>query len=261
LPPVALVRLFRRNRRRYGGYVVHGGIALLLIGVAASSSFQHSRNVTLGPGQSTSVDGYKIAYVRPTATATAQKLSFGAVLRVSKNGKRVTTLHTSRGFYPSQDVTQGLIGRFFNGEADSDVGLRAGLTRDIWTVVNPDLTPLNPYINRGNAVFAAALPKVMKQMPTLTPARQQAALNQLWTLRDQAITGITARYVSHPWPINFLFIVDPLVSWIWIGALIVALGGLIALWPVPALARRRASVPSAAARPAPAPVAAVREPA
>jgi hypothetical protein len=68
--------------------------------------------------------------------------------------------------------------------------------------------------------------------------------------------------VSRPWPINFLFIVDPLVSWIWIGALVVACGGLIALWPLPALARRRSPVAAPApARTAPAPVTAVREPA
>ncbi|HZU60122.1 MAG TPA: hypothetical protein VE983_04110, partial [Solirubrobacteraceae bacterium] len=35
------------------------------------------------------------------------------------------------------------------------------------------------------------------------------------------------------------FIVDPLVSWIWIGALIVALGGLLALWPRSVRGRRQ----------------------
>jgi len=258
LAPLALARLIRRNRRRYGGYIVHAGIALLLIGVAASSSFQHSRNVTLAPGQSTSVDGYRIAYVRPLAAASSQKLSFGAVLRVTKGGKYVTTLRTTRGFYPSQDPTMGPIGRFFNGEADSDVGLQAGLTRDIWTVVNPDLSPLNGRIGQGNRVFTAAIMQAQANASRIAPAQAQAAMAQLWQFRDEAIVGIAARYATHPWPVNFLFIVDPLVSWIWIGALIVALGGLIALWPLPALARRRAAVP-AAARPAPATVTAVRE--
>ena len=34
-----------RNRRRYGGYIVHAGIAILFIAVAASSSFQTSSDV------------------------------------------------------------------------------------------------------------------------------------------------------------------------------------------------------------------------
>jgi cytochrome c-type biogenesis protein CcmF len=258
-PPVAVARLIQRNRRRYGGYIVHAGLAVLLIGVAASSSFQHPRDVVLAPGQHARVDGYEIRYVQPTVAATAQKISFGAVLDVSKGGKHVTTLRTTRGFYPSQDPTQGLIGRFFNGEADSNVGLRAGLTKDIWTVVNPDLAPLGSYINEGNRVFAAALARTMKSMPGLAAGQQQAALSTLWTLRDQAITGIANRYVTHPWPVEFLLIVDPLVTWIWIGAIIIATGGLIALWPIPSLARRRVrvSVPAPATAPA---VAAIREP-
>jgi len=259
-PPIALARLIRRNRRRYGGYIVHAGVAVLLIGVAASSSFQHSRDVVLAPGQHARVDGYRIDYVRPTVAATAQKISFGAVLAVSRGGRHVTTLRTTRGFYPSQDPTQGPIGRFFNGEADSDVGLRAGLTKDIWTVVNPDLSPLSGLINRGNAVFTTALSSTMRRAAALPPAQQQAALAPLWQYRDSAIVGIAERYVTHPWPVEFLLIVDPLVTWIWIGAIIIAAGGLIALWPIPVLARRRVPVraPSRAATPS---GAAVREPA
>jgi cytochrome c-type biogenesis protein CcmF len=140
------------------------------------------------------------------------------------------------------------------------VGLRAGLTKDIWTVVNPDLSPLSALINRGNAVFTTALSSTMRRAAALPPAQQQAALAPLWQYRDSAIVGIAERYVTHPWPVEFLLIVDPLVTWIWIGAIIIAAGGLIALWPIPALARRRASVsaPSRAAAPS---VAAVREPA
>ena len=259
LAPVALMRLVRRNRRRYGGYIVHAGVAVLLIGVAGSSSFQHSREVSLAPGQAARVDGYTVRYVKPTVSATPQKLSFGAVLAVSKGGKPVTTLSTTRGFYPSQDPTLGPISRFFQGEADSNVGLRAGLTRDIWTVVNPDLSPLGSEISRGDAVFTAAIKKTEAASLHMPAAQARAAMNQIWQYRDVAIVGIADRYVSHPWPINFLLIVDPLVSWLWIGALIVACGGLIAMWPMPPPPRGAAApAPARARKPA---VAAVREPA
>src|SRR6476646_7029873 len=72
-PPLALLALVRRNRRRYGGYVVHIGIAVLFIGVAASSSFQHASELGLSPGQSTRVGAYTVHYVRPTATVTPRK--------------------------------------------------------------------------------------------------------------------------------------------------------------------------------------------
>ena len=49
--PRALVRLAGRNRRRYGGYLVHAGIAVLFLGVAASSAFIEQRDVRLSPGE------------------------------------------------------------------------------------------------------------------------------------------------------------------------------------------------------------------
>jgi cytochrome c-type biogenesis protein CcmF len=246
--PVAFVQLVRRNRRRYGGYTAHFGLAVLLVGVAASSSFQHSRNVIISPGQSVGIDGFQIKYVRPTVSPTAAKISFGAILSVSKGASHVVTLHTTRGFYPSQDPTQGVIGRFFNGEADSQVGLRASITKDIWTVINPDLTPLQPMISKGDKLFAAALGSAMTRMAAekIPASEANVALAPLWQKRDQAIDEIAQRFVTHPWPINFLLIVSPLVSWLWLGAGIIAFGGLISLWPAPALARRRATAAYAA---------------
>jgi cytochrome c-type biogenesis protein CcmF len=251
--PLAFIGLIRRNRRRYGGYIAHAGLAVLLMGVAGSSSFQHSQTVNLSPGQHAVVDGYKITYIRPTAHASAAKISLGAVLDVSKNGKHVTTLTTSRGFYPAPlDPTVGPISEAFNGQSDSNVGLRAGLTHDLWAVANPNLQPLQAQIDQGDRVFERLMSK-------LTPAEasQPANLNFIRDERSAAIIGLTSRFVTHPWPVNFLLIVSPLVTWIWLGAMIIALGGLISLWPVPAVARRR-SAATVRARPPGVPV---REPA
>ena len=49
-PALALTGLVRRNRRRYGGYLVHIGISVLFIGVAASSAFNGERDIRLAPG-------------------------------------------------------------------------------------------------------------------------------------------------------------------------------------------------------------------
>jgi cytochrome c-type biogenesis protein CcmF len=237
-PPLALLRLVRRNRRRYGGYIVHAGVALALVGVAASTSFQHSRTATIKPGQSVLVDGYRITYVRPVASATAQKISLGAVLAVSSGRQRVATLQTTYGLYPSQDPSQGPIGRFFNGSNESRVGLKAGLTQDIWTVINPNVGPLQSLIAKGDAVLSKALGDAMAE----PPAARAQALSRLFGLRDIAIRGLTQRFVAHPWPATFLLIVSPLVTWLWLGAIVAALGGLIALWPLPPPRPRRAPV-------------------
>jgi cytochrome c-type biogenesis protein CcmF len=233
-PPVALLRLVRRNRRRYGGYIVHAGIAVALIGVAASTSFQHSRTATIGPGQSVTSDGYRFTYLRPTASATAEKISLGADIAVSSGAQREATLHTSYGLYASQDPTQP-IGRFFNGAStESRVGLKSGPFQDIWTVINPNITPLNGLIARGDEILGKALSDALRQ----PPATQSRALSLLYQARDVAIRGIAERFVTHPWKATFLIIVSPLVTWLWLGAIIAALGGLIALSPLPPPRRR-----------------------
>jgi len=238
--PLAFAQLVRRNRRRYGGYVVHAGLAVLLIGVAASTSFQHSRYATLMPGQSTKLDGYTVRYVKPTVAATPARLSLGAVLAVSKGGHPVATLNTRHELYPSQDPSLGPIGRFFNGSDESRIGLTSGFTRDVWTVVNPSLQPLQGLIMQGDRLFTRLERDTMPRVVGLPLAKANAALAPLWQARDRAIAELVARYVNHPWPVTFLMIVSPLVMWLWIGALIVVAGALIALWPIPTLAWLRA---------------------
>ena len=222
--PVALVALVRRNRRRYGGYLVHVGIAVMFVGVAASSTFQHNRDVSLSPGQSAIVGGYRIHYVRPTASVasdpkgTGSLLDLGAVLDVSKHGHHVTTLRPSAGYYPTLDPSQGQVGQLIGGEAVSHVGMHATLTRDLWTAVQPNIQALQPLVNEGNRVVPANRPD----------------------LALIALAAIARHYVNHPPAAEFRFINSPLVMWIWIGGLIVFGGGLLVLTPAADLALRRA---------------------
>jgi hypothetical protein len=88
--PAALVALIRRNRRRYGGYLVHAGVAVLFIGIAASSSFQDEREVLLEPGQSAAVGAYRVTYVKPTADLRAAgKYEGGERLRPTSSATTV----------------------------------------------------------------------------------------------------------------------------------------------------------------------------
>src|SRR5206468_3254289 len=82
----------RRNCRRWGGYTIHIGMAVLFIGVAASSTFNHTHDSSLVPGQTARVDGYDVKYVRATGRiaddpdGTGAFMTLGAVLNVRKDG-------------------------------------------------------------------------------------------------------------------------------------------------------------------------------
>lgn len=54
--------LLRRRRRRYGAYLAHLGLVVLVTGVAASHLWQQERDVTLAPGESATVAGYTVTY-------------------------------------------------------------------------------------------------------------------------------------------------------------------------------------------------------
>ena len=228
--PLALITLVRRNRRRYGGYIVHLGIAVLFVGVAASSSFQHTVEPMLSVGQSSRVGAYTVRYVRPTATVTPANdtahtgatLSLGAVLDVSKHGRHVATLYPSEGYYASEEPSQGSVGSLIGGQPVSHVAMSAGLTRDVWSAVAPDIetAQLKRIVEVGNR--------------TIPFVRPEDALI--------AVAYLARVYLQHPPPAQFHFIVSPLVMWIWLGGLISLAGALIAIWPTPSAVRRRAAV-------------------
>ena len=236
--PVALVSLVRRNRRRYGGYLVHLGVMVLFVGVAASSSFQSIHDARLAPGQSTRAGSYTFTYVKPTAQLHAagngrlERISLGAVLRVRKDGGAWTTIATSKDYFPSQDPSLGPVSRFFMGEATSEVGLHQGVLKDVWSAVNPDTSRLRSRIEEGDKVFS-------KAGGQLTAAQENEFLGA-------ALQGLTAGYAQNPPPATFRLLVSPLVTWIWVGAFVILFGALIAIWPGPRGVARRVSAAYAA---------------
>ena len=74
----AFSSLVARNRRRYGGYVVHAAIVLLAIGVAGSSAYQTVREARLQPGQSMTVGRL---HARLTAAARRRRSRTTAQIR------------------------------------------------------------------------------------------------------------------------------------------------------------------------------------
>jgi cytochrome c-type biogenesis protein CcmF len=58
-------------------------------------------------------------------------------------------------------------------------------------------------------------------------------------VQGEAIRRIAASYVDASPPATFRVLVNPLVTWLWIGALISLAGALIAIWPSAEARRRR----------------------
>lgn len=237
-PVTALIRVVSRNRRRYGGYIAHAGIAILFIAVAASSSFQTSRDLRLLPGESAQVEDYTVTYVKPTQAISSeeQRLTFGAVVDIDRDGEQFLTLNPSRNYYSGSRIAT--VAGFFEGEATSEIGQSGGVLEDLWTAMRPDLRQLDPLIRGVDRRLERTLPEIGEGGPT----SEQIAAMRTYTDRQGAAIGKLAQlYVATAIPVDFRVNVNPLVIWIWIGGAIGVSGGLIAVWPAPEARRRRVS--------------------
>jgi cytochrome c-type biogenesis protein CcmF len=169
---LALGRLLARNRRRYGGYIVHTGIVILFIAFAGMA-FKTETEVTLRPGESATIRSpygwtYTLTHLGISQYDALNRQVTAATLEVRRNGRRLGILTTEK----RQHVDA--LGRP-TFQPSTEVGIRSDLREDLYVVL-------------GGVVNGT----------------------------EQAV---------------FRFTINPLVWWVWYGGMVLALGGLIVMWP------------------------------
>ena len=73
------------------------------------------------------------------------------------------------------------------------------------------------------------------------PSLRPLALAQISDLQSRTADRLARGFLTEDAAATFRVIVDPLVTWMWIGGLIALAGALIAIWPTPGAGRRRVS--------------------
>jgi cytochrome c-type biogenesis protein CcmF len=98
--PVALWRLAGRNRRRYGGYIIHLGVVLMAIGIIGIEIFQTETQGALQQGERLELDGYSISFdsLANFDTPDGRNVS-RAVISVFRDGNYLGELHPRRDYY------------------------------------------------------------------------------------------------------------------------------------------------------------------
>jgi cytochrome c-type biogenesis protein CcmF len=133
--PAAFGSLVARNRRRYGGYVVHAAIVLLAIGVAGSSAYQTVGEGRVEPGRSLAVADYTLTYERLERRDGANAREDRAVLAVDRDGRDLGTLEAGKNHYDVEEQTS------------NEVGIRSDL------LTGEDLFVVADQIEPGGAVY------------------------------------------------------------------------------------------------------------
>jgi cytochrome c-type biogenesis protein CcmF len=98
--PTALVHLAGRNRRRYGGYIIHLGVVLMAFGIIGIEIFQSETQATLAQGEQLTLDRYVMTYDSLSQFDTQDGRNVArAVVTVYEDGEFVGKLYPRRDFY------------------------------------------------------------------------------------------------------------------------------------------------------------------
>jgi len=142
------VVLLARRRRRYGAYLAHLGLAVVVIGLAASHFWQQEKDVTLQPGQQVSVAGYSLTYSGVENRQLADHTELVAAMRLGDQ-----TLEPARATYAG-----------LGGQSLTHVAISTSATADVYVVLagtNGDgsasfrvfINPLVSWIWTGGAII------------------------------------------------------------------------------------------------------------
>lgn len=98
--PLALWRLAGRNRRRYGGYIIHLGVVLMALGIIGIEMFQTETQGTIRQGESLSLGNYTVTFRELAEFDTQDGRNVArAVVSVTKNNQPLGELYPRRDFY------------------------------------------------------------------------------------------------------------------------------------------------------------------
>ncbi len=98
-------RLVLRNRRRYGGFVVHIGVVFMVLGLASYGYYQYKEDFTLRKGEEVSVKDYRLKYVGLETFRKYNYEGIGSRVEVYNSGRFKGVLRPEKRFYRRQEPT------------------------------------------------------------------------------------------------------------------------------------------------------------
>ena len=174
----SMLHLWHRNTRRYGGYIVHFGVAVVVIGILGAV-FNQDVEKEMGFGDRMTIGPYTLVCQSYTQDDKPNYESEWAIINVFKGDQQITTMYPERRFYKASQQTQ-TIPRIYPTIAQD-----LFLVKDLYLVyegVNQDtgkpiikahLNPMVPYIWLGLVImiFGTITALVPNAVPVKVPVR------------------------------------------------------------------------------------------
>ena len=118
----ALLSLARRNKRRYGGYIVHIGVLMLFLGIVGSSAFSVEKTTTLQKGKDVSLGAYRLVFQGVEGSRAKGMHIQAANFDLFKNDRQIGTIKSEKHIHP-------------NFQPATEVGIRSTLMEDLYLVL------------------------------------------------------------------------------------------------------------------------------
>jgi len=168
-PVTALLRLISKNRRRYGGYLIHVGVVMMILAITGTSAFKEEKQITVKPGDTFPMGRYTLRYegVHPHETPHIAYLT--AALTVLDNGRQVEVLRPEKRFYkrPEQPTTEVAIRSTLGGDLYVVLGSYDDASK--MATIQAYVNPLVSFLWWGGIVLA--LGTAVTIWPARVPAR------------------------------------------------------------------------------------------
>lgn len=120
--PRAVLNLVVKNRRRYGGYIVHVGVALIFLGFSGNA-FNRQGEGSLEPGQSMDLGPYSLTFLNIDQKEDASIEQFGVNLLLSQGDRELAVLFPQKNWYKK------------NEQLASEVAIYSTLKEDVYVVL------------------------------------------------------------------------------------------------------------------------------
>ncbi|MBI4228207.1 MAG: heme lyase CcmF/NrfE family subunit, partial [Deltaproteobacteria bacterium] len=172
----AFGRLISKNRRRYGGYIVHLGVVLIVIGITASSVFVKQKEGTLKTGESMSIGAFTLRFDDLSQYTTDAKHATAASLSVFNGERRIGTMVPEKNLYKysgNREINQ-----------ETEVAILSSFKDDLYVILTN--------FEGGSA--------------------------------------------------SFRVLINPMISWIWAGGVVLLIGAIVTMWPAPVPKRQEVLV-------------------
>ena len=215
-PATALARLVWRNKRRWGGYVVHTGFAVVCIGVAASSAYRKEAVELIPPKGTIKIDGYAMRYDGYRLDAVDDYVAAITELSVWQDGRFVAHLEAEQRSHPNMLFPE-LRDAFLRTKAHrgGDPAAFHAEVRDLYAL----MTRLEG--QAGREVKTPSTEVAIHKSFSLAALSRFGEDFYVTPLGVDPATGQA----------NFRVFVNPMVNFLWLGGLILVVGATLCVLP------------------------------